>query len=241
MEIFDLLRARHSVRSYTERRIEGNVLASLESAVAAANEESRAHGGACPTFRLCVDEPEAFNANKAHYGMIRGCRNYFACYLPEAKRDADATAEADELIGYYGERLVLTAQELGLNTCWVALTYRKGKAATESSTGARPRIVIALGYGKTQGAARRKKSAETLSNVTSDSPEWFKRGMAAVCLAPSAVNQQRYYFELRGDGSVLARSKFSLIGYTAIDLGIAKYHFVLGAGSQRVCWAESDA
>lgn len=237
MEIFDLLRARHSVRSYTERRIEGNVLASLESAVAAANEESRAHGGACPTFRLCVDEPEAFNANKAHYGMIRGCRNYFACYLPEAKRDADATAEADELIGYYGERLVLTAQELGLNTCWVGLTYRKGKAATESETGARPRIVIALGYGKTQGVVRRKKAATTLSNVAPDSPEWFKRGMEAVCLAPSAVNQQRYYFELRPDGTVAARAKFTLFGYAAMDLGIAKFHFELGAGKGNFRWA----
>ncbi len=28
----------------------------------------------------------------------------------------------EESCGYYGERLVLLAQQLGLNTCWVAMT-----------------------------------------------------------------------------------------------------------------------
>ena len=225
MELFDLLRSRHSVRRYTDRRIEGAVLAALESETASCAAESGLR------IRLCVDEPEAFNANKAHYGMVLGCRNYFAFY------GAASDPASEEGMGYYGERLVLKAQELGLNTCWVGLTYRKGKAATESETGARPRIVIALGYGKTQGVVRRKKAATTLSNVAPDSPEWFKRGMEAVCLAPSAVNQQRYYFELRPDGTVAARAKFTLFGYAAMDLGIAKYHFELGAGKGNFRWA----
>lgn len=31
----------------------------------------------------------------------------------------------EERAGYYGEQLVLLAQQLGLNTCWAGMSYRK--------------------------------------------------------------------------------------------------------------------
>ena len=37
-------------------------------------------------------------------------------------------SKSDESLGYYGEQIVLKAQELGLNTCWVAMTHGKSKA-----------------------------------------------------------------------------------------------------------------
>lgn len=56
----------------------------------------------------------------AKYGKFSGVRNYIACVGP-------ASPDLDEKVGYYGEYLVLLAQSLGLNTCWVALTFSKGK------------------------------------------------------------------------------------------------------------------
>ena len=36
---------------------------------------------------------------------------------------------------------------------------------------------------------------------------------------------------------VEAKAKFSLIGYAQLDLGIAKYHFEVGAGKENFEWA----
>lgn len=55
----------------------------------------------------------------------------------------------EEACGYYGEKVVLYAQTLGLNTCWVDLTYSKGKARVQIDKGEKLCLVIAVGYGTT--------------------------------------------------------------------------------------------
>lgn len=89
-------------------------------------------------------------------------------------------------------------------------------------------IIIALGYGATQGAAHTSKSIESLSVADCDA-DWFTRGMEAVCLAPTAMNQQKFLFELK-NGTVTARSLGGF--YSKIDLGIAKYHFEAVSGHE---------
>ena len=81
-----------------------------------------------------------------------------------------------------------------------------------------------------------------MSNVDDDSPEWFRHGVEAALLAPTAINQQKFSFELlpAEEGQlprVVAKRHFSLVGYTQMDLGIAKYHFELGAGTENFQWA----
>ena len=124
-----------------------------------------------------------------------------------------------EKAGYYGEKLVLECQKLGLNTCWVAITHGKTKAKTEK--GQKLLIVIALGYGETQGVPHKSKSMAELSKAD-ENAEWFTKGMEAVCLAPTAVNQQKFLFELK-NGVVTAKALMGF--YSKTDLGIAKYHF----------------
>jgi hypothetical protein len=80
-----------------------------------------------------------------------------------------------------------------------------------------------------------------VSNVSEDIPDWFRGGVEAALLAPTAVNQQKFSFEFlpAEDGQlprVLAKKGFSLIGYTHMDLGIAKYHFEIGAGKENFQW-----
>ena len=74
-----------------------------------------------------------------------------------------------------------------------------------------------------------------MSNVSPDAPEWFKQGVEMALLAPTAVNQQKFRFELDGN-TVMARA--GLIGTCLkIDLGIVKCHFELGAGKENFVWA----
>lgn len=219
MESMELMRARHSVRKYLDKPIETEKVTALQKAVEEVNEASGL------SVQLFTEEPEAFEANAAHYGAFSGCRNYFALVGP---------ADADEAIGYYGEKLVLLAQELGLNTCWVVLTYKKGKVAVDPAKGEKLHGVIALGYGADQGREHFNKELETLAQLRPDDPEWYRRGLEAALLAPTAVNQQKFYISREGD-AVTAKAKMAF--YAKMDLGIVKYHFEQGAGLENFHWA----
>ena len=77
---------------------------------------------------------------------------------------------------------------------------------------------------------------EQFVKVNGTMPEWFKRGMEAALLAPTAVHQQKFEFELVGDHTVYARARFTLVGYGKMDLGIVKYHFEVAAGKENFSW-----
>lgn len=124
------------------------------------------------------------------------------------------------------EKNVLKCQELGLNTCWVAMTH--GKSKVEIRRGQKLLIIISLGYGETQGVPHKSKSIAELGQVDQKT-EWFEKGMEAVSLAPTAVNQQKFYFELK-NGIVTAKSLGGF--YSKIDLGIVKYHFEAVTGHE---------
>lgn len=219
-EMMDLIRARHSVRQYTGKPIPEDDRERLNAYTEELNREGSLH------IQILYDEPECFNTRMAHYGRFRNCNDYIAMVGKKAP-------DLEERCGYYGERLVLKAQELGLNTCWAALTHGKSKATT--ADGETEVILIALGYGKTQGSGRKSKSAADVSNLSSDSPEWFRKGIEAALLAPTAVNQQKFKLTLSGN-QVSARP--GRIGSCLkIDLGIVKCHFEIGAGKENFEWA----
>ena len=148
--------------------------------------------------------------------------------------------DLDERVGYYGEHLVLLAQMLGLNTCWVGLSYSKVPGTFVLANDEKIACYIALGYGETQGASHKVKTIEQVSNVSDITPSWFKRGVQAALYAPTAINQQKFYFEYvrveNNQHKVLAKKGFSLVGYTHMDLGIAKCHFEIGAGKENFVW-----
>ena len=129
-------------------------------------------------------------------------------------------------MGYYGEKIVLKIQELGLNSCWVAMTHGRSKA--DIRKGEKQICLIAFGYGKTQGAAHKNKPLQEVCNNTANMPEWFLNGVEAALLAPTAMNQQKFFFTLSSDNkiNVVCGKGF----YTKLDLGIVKYHFELGSG-----------
>ena len=124
----------------------------------------------------------------AHYGRFRNAVNYIAMV---GNTDLD---NLDELCGYYGEKLVLKAQELGLSSCWVGGTYGKGKCKANPSAGEKIVCVIAIGYGENEGVKHKSKPVKKLCNISEEEmPSWFKNGMVAAMLAPTAMNQQKFY------------------------------------------------
>jgi nitroreductase len=152
-------------------------------------------------------------------------------------------ADFDERIGYYGEELVLFAQQLGLGTCWAGLSYRKVPGTFTIERGEKFSCMISIGHPDDEGRKLKRKSVEDVSNVGEGTPEWFRRGVEAALKAPTAINQQKFRFDYLGerDGrpAVSAKATFSLVGYTRIDLGIAKLHFEIGAGRENFVWAKS--
>ncbi len=214
MDILEIMKARHSVRQYSGKKIESGI---RESLIALASECSRESG---LNIQIIFDEPKCFDSMMAHYGKFSGVENYIALVGKKGPG-------LDEKAGYYGEKLVLKAQELGLNTCWVAMTH--GKSAAEIKKDEKLACIIALGYGTTQGIAHKSKSVEQLCNCASDMPDWFSKGMEAVLLAPTAMNQQKFYITLENE-KVSAKAGKGF--YTKMDLGIVKYHFEAVTGHE---------
>lgn len=221
MDLIQAMEERHSVRAYTDQPIEGRVREDLLSFIRDREAES---GLRLP---LVLDRPDAFSGLMAHYGKFSGVRNYIVL---AGKNSGDL----EEKCGYYGEKIVLHAQTLGLNTCWVALTYSKRKVRVPLAPGEKPRLVIAIGYGATAGVPHKSKPRESVTRVDGTPPAWFLRGVDAALLAPTAVNQQKFTFSLTDDGAVSARAGLGF--YSGIDLGIVKYHFELGAGRENFRW-----
>lgn len=216
MEILEIMQQRHSVRQYTDRAIEPEKRTVLDALTQEINRKAGL------SVQIIYDDPKCFDSFMAHYGKFAGVRNYIALVGKKAPG-------LDETLGYYGEELVLKAQELGLNTCWVALTHGKSKAAV--GRGEKEVCLIALGYGVTQGVEHKSRPMQELCTCGEPMPEWFRCGMNAAMLAPTAMNQQKFRFELLPDGMVKAACGSGF--YTKLDLGIVKYHFEAVTGKRR--------
>ena len=227
MTLQEAIEARHSVRAYKKDPLAEEIVKELEGQIAVLNHVGKLH------IQLIQNEPRAFQGTLAKYGKFQNVRNY----LIMAGRK---TKDLDERVGYYGEQLVLKAHMLGLNTCWVGLSYSNIEGTYVLFDDEKIACYIAIGYGKTQGTGHKIKTVEQVSNASSTTPSWFRKGVEAALLAPTAVNQQKFSFEYvgmeNGVHKVHAKKGFSLLGYTHLDLGIAKYHFEIGAGKENFEW-----
>lgn len=218
---------RHSVRRYLDKPIEPEKVATLREAAGRINRESGLN------IQLVLDEPRAFSAGMLKYGMFRGVRNYLVMAGPKGP-------EAEERIGWYGEELVLLARTLGLNSCWVGLTYKKIPGTFTLRDGDTVHADIALGYGESQGVQHPLRPLGDFVEAEGELPGWFRAGMEAALLAPTAINQQKFKFILHPGGVVEARAQTSLAGYARMDLGIVKYHFQLAAGAENFNFSKKD-
>lgn len=231
MDIYEAIKNRHSVRSYTSEPLSDSDIDVLVEEIAYANYKGNLD------LQLLVDEPSTFVGGFASYGQIKGAANYIALVGPKGKT-------LDLRFGYYGEQIVLKATMLGLDTCWLGLTYNKSKMPARVDKGSACRGIIVVGHGTTHGQPHKVKPIENLCLVggektekISDLPDWFTSGLEAASLAPTALNQQKFVFDLvDGRNSRRVRATTKRGPYTQMDLGIARRHFEIGANSRSKDW-----
>ena len=219
MDIKEAIKERHSVRQFKDLPVKSEDKEKLEALIKDCNAESGLN------IQLVTDDPECFDTFLAHYGKFKNAKNYIAMV------GSKSLEKLDEKCGYYGQKIVLEAQALGLNTCWVAGTYYKGKCKANKNAGEKIVCVIALGYGENQGLAHKSKPLSKLCTVPEadlpDAPAWFREGLEAAILAPTALNQQMFFVSLEGDEAAVT-TKGGMM--TQLDLGIVKYNFEAASG-----------
>ena len=221
MEIIELMRSRHSVRKYQDKPIEQEKRDILNKYI----EENLNNGGT--RIVACYDEPKAFENPNVHYGWFVNAKNYFVLI---GKKNS---AEHEQVLGFDGEKLVLKAQELGLNTCWVALTFDRDKVPVVLDKNEVVYCVITVGYGFKNGKERPTKTAtEVVCCDVAGTPQWFNLAVEACLLAPTARNLQRFKIVCQLGQYGIVESEEG--PYSKIDLGIVKCHFELIEGKTKL-------
>ena len=225
-EYLSAMKKRCSRRKYTNRPIDSKYVKQLEDIIALFNKESGLN------IKLVIGSgAELFSGFRKSYGLFVGVQNYIAMI------GSKTLLNRMEKVGRFGEKIILEATAMGLSTCWVGTSYDKNAAKELCEGNEELDCVIAVGYSDEKhslkermmeyGTHRQNKSKEALIESEEHVPEWFKQGMDAVYLAPTARNLRPFVFEYK-DGQVTAST--TVPTETAmIDLGIAKLHFELGA------------
>jgi nitroreductase len=218
MTILEAIEKRHSVRRFLGKPIESEKAATLQDEINTCYAESGMR------IHLLLNDTRVFNGIVSKLMFKNACN-----FIVLSGKD---TPELSEKAGYYGERIVIKAQQLGLNTCWIGMFSGK-KYSGELKDGERVAIIICIGYGETEGKPHKGKAMDELCITSGEMPDWFKRGMEAVMLAPSAANRQPVVFTL---DETQVKAKASGGSFSKVDLGIAKYHFEMGAGKENFEW-----
>ena len=218
MSMREAMHERHTVRRYTDKAIPVETMEKLRGRI---DDNNKKYDLA---IRLMVDDTNAFNA-AVKLVLAKGVRNYFIL----AGRDVP---DLDERLGYSSADLMLYAQTLGLNTWWVGGTFNRKKVSVMV-----PDVkvigVVAVGYGAVQGIPHKTKTSEEVSSYKGEMPDWFRSGVDAALLAPTALAKQAFF--IRGEGRTVSIICENGI-FSGADRGLVKYHFELGAGRENFEW-----
>ena len=209
----EALYARHSVRNYLDKAIEADKVRLIEEKIAELNAEGNLH------LQFKADAGDTFNRLLNRAMGLASAPSVIACVGKD-------TEDLDERVGYYGEKLVLYLQQLGLNTCWAG-TFNRKNIGADVAPDERLVISIAVGYGENQGKERKSKTPDQVTAGRNERPEWFNEGVKMALLAPTAINQQKFTICLNEDESVSITDNGGVL--SRVDLGIVKYHFEIGA------------
>ena len=213
MSEIDAIKERHSVRNYEVKKIEADKVEKIRAKIEELNKEGNLH------LQFMEDAGKTYNKLFNKVAGLGSAPSVIACVGID-----DETLE--QRVGYYGEKLVLFIQELGLNTCWAG-TFNQKNIGAEVGNNEKLVISIAVGYGKDKGKPHKSKSPEQIIEAKGDRPYWFNKGVDMALLAPTAINQQKFTIRLNEDESVDFVDKGGI--FSQVDLGIVRCHFEIGA------------
>jgi nitroreductase len=241
--ITEIIKKRISVRAYKPEALDET----LKNKIISYLSELKGPFDAKVKFKL-VDSNTSLqnNIKLGTYGVIRGASSFIASAVENSGMGL-------EELGYELEKLVLYAASLGLGTCWMGGTFKKGEfaKAIELKEGELLPIVIPVGYPSENkniigsflrmaaGSKNRKGweeiffdgSFEKKLSETTAGP--YSVALEMLRLAPSASNKQpwrvvkdgnRFHFYLSHNVGYAKGLGFDM---QRIDIGIAICHFDL--------------
>jgi hypothetical protein len=206
------------VRKFQDKPLAEDVVKALQARIEKVNKEHQVN------IKLVTNESvPVWGVMK--FFMTKGLKNYLVLLGPDR-------ADIEESLGYCGIDIALYAQTLGLNTWWVGGTYSKNSASKDVE-GSVINGIIALGYGQVQGVPHKSKAFEDVCQYEGAMPEWFKQGVEAALLAPTAMNKQKFMITGKDNEVSISCDNGK---WSGTDLGIVKYHFEVGAGKDNFQW-----
>ena len=217
MTIKEAMKERHMVRKYVDKKIPEDLVSKLNERIEENNKKYDL------SIKLMLDNDKAVNSI-IKLLLAKGVKNYIIL----AGNDTDDLAEK---LGYSSADIMLYAQTLGLNTWYVGGTFNRG--VSKYVPNKKVIGIVAIGYGINNGVAHKSKTLEEVSSYDGTMPEWFKNGILASLLAPTALNKQD--FILIGNGNKVKIECNNGI-FTGSNVGLIKYHFELGAGKENFEW-----
>ena len=156
---------------------------------------------------------------------IKGTSSFAALFSRDAR---------PETVGYIGEAFVLECTALGLQTCWLGVSFSKQSLhnAIKLRQGEKLVCIISMGQCAEGYVARKRRTVAELTEITDEQfanlPEWKRCAVACARMAPSAINAQPWSFDTDGPGIGVENASWNF-GWGRLDCGIAMLHIELGA------------
>ena len=200
-DLIKFLESRHSVRSYTNQRIEDEKRVIIIDLI---NEINREHG---TQFEVFFDKPEAFTSIIARHTM-ENCENIMVFYHNDP-------VEA----GYYSAEIMLKLHEMGISSCYVGASYKKKMFEKEGLT---IQCALAFGYATDKGHPHKNKDIKKLIEIEGDKPNNFDYVLRVAMSAPTAMNLQR--FKLISRDNQIDVKLTSKTPFAEFDYGIIRYY-----------------
>lgn len=235
---YDAIERRHSRRKFENKALKPKNLKELSTV--------------CEKFQpfpdarsvLVTENPEqVFRGAIGSYGKIKGAPAFIA-FIGDTESDV-----VNEHIGYTGEGIILEAEAMGLNTCWVGGLFKPDVVASMVSMSDDEKVyaVTPVGYAPDRMTLEERLMAgfgltsrrKTLSKLCigirqSDWPRWLKPTLEAARQAPSRMNRQPWRFHVEKDSIAIAVNRNTVdadsVTSERLCCGIAMLHIEVAVG-----------
>lgn len=228
----DLLKERHSVRSYSSEPLDDVVRNRLRSEITYINSHE-----AGLNFQLCFNDDQPFKGFARSYGMFRNVNNYLAVVIDPTFPDAYERA------GYFSEQFAIECVRGGLGSCFVGGTFSREHISARVEVYEKVPYVMAFGIPETSKTTFMGKFTAKMAHRKVRTPReffegsdseyqaaakefpWLITALEAVACSPSALNKQPVRLHVvERDGEKHIAAKTVDPGKYAVELGIAKFN-----------------
>jgi len=240
--LFDVIRERHSCRTYDAKKIDSLVIAELKSYI---NINNKGLFGEEIAIDIVEKGVGADKQIKLDYGIISNHSTYIV-----GKTKSNTLSRMS--YGFVVEKAVLKATALGLSTCWVGYFENEYFADIVMDSGTIIPSIVIMGY---QGKASMSEKLLKLTAGSRNRKEWsqlffedsfsvplipknaglYEDALEMLRLAPSSGNTQPWRVIMESSGKKFhffkkpISQRYEEKGLHDVDMGIALSHFDLVA------------